>query len=77
MNSPPHSTEATAGSGEPTSPLGALPNVMTDNLMRYLQDLPDADKPVSPIQPKFHTGKIPNSKVGDGKPRLMLMGQRG
>ncbi|KAF2756811.1 ras-related GTP-binding protein-like protein C [Pseudovirgaria hyperparasitica] len=44
--------------------------------MRYLQDLPDADVPQSPEQPRYHTGKLPNSKAGDGKPRLMLMGQR-
>src|ERR1700750_3347388 len=46
-------------------------------LMQYLQELPDADKPHGhPGTPKFHTGKLPNSKVGDGKPRLLLMGQR-
>jgi hypothetical protein len=45
-------------------------------LERYLQDLPGADTPIIPIPPKYHTGKIPNSKSGDGKPRLLLMGQR-
>lgn len=45
-------------------------------LERYLQDLPNADIPAVPIPPKYHTGKIPNSKTGDGKPRLLLMGQR-
>jgi len=44
-------------------------------LERYLQDLHDADTPAV-IPPKYHTGKIPNSKSGDGKPRLLLMGQR-
>jgi Ras-related GTP-binding protein C/D len=45
-------------------------------LMRYLQDLPDADIPPSPVQPRYHTGRLPNNKAGDGKPRLLLMGQR-
>ncbi|KAF2183773.1 hypothetical protein K469DRAFT_581837 [Zopfia rhizophila CBS 207.26] len=45
-------------------------------LMRYLQDLPDADVPPSPVPPRYHTGRLPNSKAGDGKPRLLLMGQR-
>jgi len=45
-------------------------------LERFLQDLPNADTPANPIPPKYHTGKIPNSKTGDGKPRLLLMGQR-
>ena len=46
-------------------------------LMRYLQDLPDADVPPSPVHPRYHTGRLPNgSKSGDGKPRLLLMGQR-
>ncbi|KAF2423490.1 ras-related GTP-binding protein-like protein C [Tothia fuscella] len=36
--------------------------------------LDDADTP-SPA-PRFHTGKLPNSKTQDGKPRLLLMGQR-
>ena len=43
-------------------------------LVRYLQDLHIADTPSSP--PKYHTGKVPNSKSGDGKPRLLLMGQK-
>ena len=45
-------------------------------LMRYLQDLNEAETPASPITPKFHTGRLPNSKAADGKPRLLLMGQR-
>jgi Ras-related GTP-binding protein C/D len=45
-------------------------------LLSYLQDLDDADKPAPPAAPKFHTGKLPNSKAADGKPRLLLMGQR-
>jgi Ras-related GTP-binding protein C/D len=45
--------------------------------MRYLQDLPDAEVPhTDPVPPRFHTGRLPNSKAGDGKPRLLLMGQR-
>ncbi|EON62331.1 hypothetical protein W97_01552 [Coniosporium apollinis CBS 100218] len=45
-------------------------------LMRYLQDLQDAEIPTSPVPPKYHTGRLPNGKPGDGKPRLLLMGQR-
>ncbi|KAF2230454.1 ras-related GTP-binding protein-like protein C [Viridothelium virens] len=45
-------------------------------LTRYISDLQDADTPANPIQPKWHTGRLPNSKQGDGKPRLLLMGQR-
>ncbi|KAI9748576.1 MAG: hypothetical protein M1815_003127 [Lichina confinis] len=30
----------------------------------------------SPAKPKFNTGKLPNAKPGEGKPRLLLMGQR-
>lgn len=46
-------------------------------LMRYLQDLPDAEAPhTDAVPPRFHTGRLPNSKAGDGKPRLLLMGQR-
>ena len=45
-------------------------------MMKYLQDLPDADIPVSDMTPRYHTGRVPNSKAGDGKPRLLLMGQR-
>ena len=56
----------------------ALPmlDYASESLIRYLQELPDADRPANPIVPKFHTGKIPNSKTGDGKPRLLLMGQK-
>ena len=45
-------------------------------LMRYLQELQDADIPPGPSQPQFHTGRLPNSRTKDGKPRLLLMGQR-
>ncbi|KAF2461813.1 Gtr1/RagA G protein conserved region-domain-containing protein [Lineolata rhizophorae] len=45
-------------------------------LLRYLQDLQDAEVPPSPVQPRFHTGRMPNSKDGDDKPRLLLMGQK-
>ncbi|KAF2816546.1 ras-related GTP-binding protein-like protein C [Mytilinidion resinicola] len=41
-----------------------------------MEDLPDADIPPSPVQPRYHTGRFPNNKAGDGKPRLLLMGQR-
>ncbi|KAF2143374.1 uncharacterized protein K452DRAFT_325935 [Aplosporella prunicola CBS 121167] len=45
-------------------------------LMRYFQDLQQAEIPPSPVAPRYHTGRLPNSKAGDGKPRLLLMGQR-
>ncbi|KAI9817448.1 MAG: hypothetical protein M1827_001058 [Pycnora praestabilis] len=48
----------------------------TLTLQRYLQDLPNAEAPVSPARQQFHTGRLPNSKMGDGKPRLLLIGQR-
>ncbi|KAL5465228.1 hypothetical protein PMIN06_000711 [Paraphaeosphaeria minitans] len=42
-----------------------------------MEDLPDAEVPhTEPVPPRFHTGRLPNSKAGDGKPRLLLMGQR-
>lgn len=56
--------------------MSRLQNPQKLTLMRFLQDLPEADIPTSPAQPQYHTGKLPNSKVGDGKPRLLLMGQR-
>lgn len=43
---------------------------------RFLQDLPNADQPPVDFSPQYHTGRVPNSKAGDGKPRLLLMGQR-
>lgn len=39
-------------------------------------NLEQAEAPASPITPKYHTGRLPNSKAADGKPRLLLMGQR-
>ncbi|KIW04776.1 hypothetical protein, variant [Verruconis gallopava] len=39
-------------------------------------NLEQAESPASSAAPKYHTGKLPNSKVADGKPRLLLMGQR-
>ncbi|CAI6336538.1 unnamed protein product [Periconia digitata] len=42
-----------------------------------MEDLPEAEVPhTDPVPPRFHTGRLPNSKAGDGKPRLLLMGQR-
>ncbi|KAF2735661.1 ras-related GTP-binding protein-like protein C [Polyplosphaeria fusca] len=41
-----------------------------------MEDLPDADTPPTDMPPRYHTGRLPNSKAGDGKPRLLLMGQR-
>jgi Ras-related GTP-binding protein C/D len=43
---------------------------------RFLQDLPNAEQPPVEFAPQYHTGRVPNSKAGDGKPRLLLMGQR-
>jgi Ras-related GTP-binding protein C/D len=43
---------------------------------RFLQDLPNAEQPPVDFPPQYHTGRVPNSKAGDGKPRLLLMGQR-
>jgi hypothetical protein len=45
-------------------------------LMRFFQNLDYAETPPDPMTPKYHTGKLPNSKSGDGKPRLLLMGQK-
>lgn len=43
---------------------------------RFLQDLPSADQPPVDFNQQYHTGRVPNSKGRDGKPRLLLMGQR-
>ncbi|KAF9695639.1 hypothetical protein EKO04_006368 [Ascochyta lentis] len=43
---------------------------------RFLQDLPSADQPPMDFSQQYHTGRVPNSKGRDGKPRLLLMGQR-
>lgn len=43
---------------------------------RFLQDLPSADQPPVDFSQQYHTGRVPNSKGRDGKPRLLLMGQR-
>ncbi|KAJ4346171.1 GTP-binding protein gtr2 [Ascochyta clinopodiicola] len=43
---------------------------------RFLQDLPSADQPPVEFSQQYHTGRVPNSKGRDGKPRLLLMGQR-
>lgn len=56
-----------------------LPQSKKLTLIRFMQDLHDAEIPSSPEPPRFHTGRLPNSKTGDGgdgKPRLLLMGQR-
>ncbi|KAF2087156.1 hypothetical protein K490DRAFT_73966 [Saccharata proteae CBS 121410] len=45
-------------------------------ISRYLQDLHQAETPPNDLGPRYHTGRLPNSKAGDGKPRLLLMGQR-
>ena len=56
--------------------LSRLDDNTSSTLMRYFQNLEQAEAPASPITPKYHTGKLPNSKAADGKPRLLLMGQR-
>jgi Ras-related GTP-binding protein C/D len=56
--------------------LARLDDTASSTLIRFFQNLEDAEAPASPITPKYHTGKLPNSKVADGKPRLLLMGQR-
>ncbi|KAI9764764.1 MAG: GTP-binding protein gtr2 [Geoglossum simile] len=48
------------------------PAILT--LERFMQDQTDPENP-NP-SPKFHTGRLPNNRSGDGKPRLLLMGQR-
>ncbi|KAI9701154.1 MAG: hypothetical protein M1836_001823 [Candelina mexicana] len=49
----------------------------TLTLERYLQDQATADDPNASGKPAFHTGRLPNSKLGGNhKPRLLLMGQR-
>ena len=48
------------------------------SLQRVLQN--DAGGPSAPpapeARPQYHTGRMPNSKLGDNKPRLLLMGQK-
>jgi hypothetical protein len=44
-------------------------------LIRYLQDLPDADKPPTSALAQA-SNKQQNSKSSNGKPKLVLMGQR-
>jgi Ras-related GTP-binding protein C/D len=45
-------------------------------LIRYLQDLPNADAPTDGGPLPLHSGILPNSKSASDKPRLLLMGQR-
>jgi hypothetical protein len=44
-------------------------------LIRYLQDLPDADKPATPALAQA-SSKQQSSDSSNGKPKLVLMGQR-
>lgn len=45
------------------------------SLQRILQN--DGGAPAAPEpRPQYHTGRMPNSKLGDNKPRLLLMGQK-
>lgn len=51
------------------------------SLQRILQNDPGAPAmPATPAapenRPQYHTGRMPNSKLGDNKPRLLLMGQK-
>ncbi|KAF2395985.1 hypothetical protein EJ06DRAFT_252692 [Trichodelitschia bisporula] len=68
------SVSAAVPEAPPDAPLSRFRHGKRLTLERYLQDLPFADRPPSPQ--RYHTGKIPNTKTGDGKPRLLLMGQR-
>lgn len=56
-----------------------MPRLLTEaelSLQRVLQqDQPHAD-PATETRPQYHTGRLPNSKLGDNKPRLLLMGQK-
>lgn len=76
---PPHSNPLDALLGPEHASVGSASRLDPSaqlTLMRYLQDLPDADIPPSTATNRYHTGRVPNSKSGDGKPRLLLMGQR-
>lgn len=44
-------------------------------LQRILHDQPNAN-PATESRLQYHTGRLPNSKLGDNKPRLLLMGQK-
>ncbi|TID17714.1 gtr1 g domain containing protein [Venturia nashicola] len=59
-----------------TEPLSRFKPDRRATLMRFFQNLDYAETPPDPTTPKYHTGKLPNSKSGDGKPRLLLMGQK-
>ncbi|KAF2673516.1 hypothetical protein BT63DRAFT_397377 [Microthyrium microscopicum] len=54
-------------------PISNVDQSAQQTLIRYLQDLPEADKPSASNAP---SRKTPNSRANDGKPRLLLMGQR-
>ena len=45
------------------------------SLQRVLQTEAGAT-PAPETRPQYHTGRMPNSKLGDNKPRLLLMGQK-
>jgi len=45
------------------------------SLQRILQNEPGAAA-APENRPQYHTGRMPNSKLGDNKPRLLLMGQK-
>jgi hypothetical protein len=71
-----HSSLPVASENDFDHTLSRLDDTTSSALIRYFQNLEEADTPASPITPKYHTGKLPNSKAADGKPRLLLMGQR-
>ena len=45
------------------------------SLQRIIQDQANAE-PNTDVRPQYHTGRLPNRKLGDNKPRLLLMGQK-
>lgn len=57
------------------SPSNLKPGALL-TLERFLQDLPNAEQPPVEHQTQYHTGRLPNSRAGEGKPRLLLMGQK-
>ncbi|KAF2104062.1 hypothetical protein NA57DRAFT_29663 [Rhizodiscina lignyota] len=68
--------DSTSESNQHEQPLQQFQPGARLTLERYFQDLQDADTPSSPLVPRYHTGRLPNGKIGDNKPRLLLMGQR-
>lgn len=60
-------------------PQGQFNPAMTSSMAvsEVIPDQPNGElAPSSPARPKFNTGRLPNTKASEGKPRLLLMGQR-